>query len=237
MAETHTAIIYGRVSTREQAESGLGLKAQQQACADYAKTRGWYDAYYQDAGVPGSVHPSDRTGLGAALQALKKGAAQTLIAQRVDRLGRRASDVIQLAETADKEGWNLVVLDLGLDTSTPTGRMMLTVIAGVAEMERSLISVRTKEALAEAKKQGTRLGRPARRDQYAESIRKFIHFYHKQGIGTTEIARNLNIHNAAPLGSGKKWYPSSVAAVLRTNKNDQIAQNSIDRKTSENQKK
>jgi DNA invertase Pin-like site-specific DNA recombinase len=65
-----------------------------------------------------------------------------------------------LAERADREGWRLVVLDVQLDTASPTGRLVLTMMAGVAEFERRRIGERTRDALAVRKAQGVRLGRP-----------------------------------------------------------------------------
>src|SRR5437870_13276846 len=63
-------------------------------------------------------------------------------------------------ERSRREGWSLVALDLGVDTSTPSGEMMANVLATFAQFERRLISQRTKEALAQKRAQGVRLGRP-----------------------------------------------------------------------------
>ncbi len=63
-------------------------------------------------------------------------------------------------EDARKEGWALVILDLGVDTTTPSGEMIANVMATFAQFERRLIGQRTKDALAVKKRQGVRLGRP-----------------------------------------------------------------------------
>ena len=113
-----------------------------------------------DVGVSGTVAPDDRPGLGSALAALDAGEADVLIAASLSRIGRRTADVLALVDRA-AAGWHLVVLDLALDTSTPTGEFALTMLAAVAQLERRQTSERTTAALAAAKARGQRLGRPA----------------------------------------------------------------------------
>ncbi len=68
--------------------------------------------------------------------------------------------MLRLADLAHEQGWALVILDLRIDTTTPTGRMMLTVLAAVAQLERDLTAERTTAALQAAKRRGQRLGAP-----------------------------------------------------------------------------
>jgi DNA invertase Pin-like site-specific DNA recombinase len=72
----------------------------------------------------------------------------------------RAPCTAGLMEAARREGWALVILDLGVDTTTPSGEMIANVMATFARFERRLIGQRTKDALAVKKRQGARLGRP-----------------------------------------------------------------------------
>ena len=83
-----------------------------------------------------------------------------LIVVGVDRLGRRASDVLHIAEDLDARGVRLHLLREGIDTSTATGRMVLGVMASLAQMERELLIERTQDGLARARRAGKRLGRP-----------------------------------------------------------------------------
>ncbi len=96
-----------------------------------------------------------------ALRDLDNGTAAVLIVASLSRLGRSTRDVLDLAARADADGWALAILDLNLDTATPTGRFTLTMLAAVAQLERDQTSERTAAALAAKKTQGHRLGRPA----------------------------------------------------------------------------
>lgn len=94
----------------------------------------------------------------ALLNSLSNG--DTLVVYALDRLGRRALEVAQLAEKVSKEGVRLVVTTLQIDSSTTTGQMMLTVMAFLAQMERETLQERTRAGVAAARKRGKRLGRP-----------------------------------------------------------------------------
>ncbi len=164
-------LAYIRVSTTEQADSGLGLAAQRAAIQAEAERRGWnLLGIYEDAGASGKS-VSNRPGLDSALSALRSGRAEALVVAKLDRLSRSLLDFAALMETARKEGWALVALDLGVDTTTPSGEMVASVMATFAQFERRLIGQRTKDALAIKKAQGVRLGRPrAVPDEVAERI-------------------------------------------------------------------
>jgi DNA invertase Pin-like site-specific DNA recombinase len=97
--------------------------------------------------------------LASALESLRKGDAEVLIASNVSRLSRSIGDLVGLIAEADKRGYSVVALDTGLDTSTPAGRMVFQMLGVAAEYERAMTSDRTKKALARAKAKGTQLGR------------------------------------------------------------------------------
>lgn len=84
----------------------------------------------------------------------------TLVVSKLDRLGRSTLDVLSVFARVHECGGNIKVLDLGLDTSTPMGKFMLTVLLGFAELEREMIRQRTRDGLAAAKAKGVTLGRP-----------------------------------------------------------------------------
>src|SRR3989454_2258717 len=151
---------YVRVSTDEQAVSGLSLEAQEAEIRAWAGARGYrVVATYSDLGISGSVAPEARAGLTAALTAVRAGAG-TLMVAKLDRLSRSLLDFAGLMESSRREGWGLVALDLGVDTATPQGEMMANVMATFAQFERRLIGQRTRDALAVKRAQGQRLGRP-----------------------------------------------------------------------------
>src|SRR5437899_1394000 len=130
----HLAASYGyvRVSTDEQAVSGLGLEAQEAAIRRGAELRGYaVVATFAGLGVSGSVAPEARPGLTAALAAVRAGAG-TLMVAKLDRLSRSILDFAGLMKSSPRERWGLVALDLGVDTATPQGEMMANVMATFA---------------------------------------------------------------------------------------------------------
>ena len=99
---------------------------------------------------------------------------------KLDRLSRSLLDFAALMEQARKRGWNLIALDLGVDTSTPAGEMMASVLATFAQFERRLIGQRTKDALAVKRAQGVVLGRP--REIPGSTVER-IRELHDAGLG------------------------------------------------------
>jgi len=208
-----TAVVgYVRVSTTEQAESGAGLEAQRAAIRVEVRRRGWRLArMYEDAAASGKSMDR-RPGLQEALAAVERGDATALVVAKLDRLSRSLLDFASLMERSRRRGWQLVALDLGVDTTTPSGALMANVLASFAEFERRLIGQRTRDALAVRRSQGVKLGRfKGVPDKLAVRVRKM----HAGGQGLNEIARVLNEEGIATAQGGKRWYPSSVRSILR----------------------
>ena len=145
----NSALIYTRVSTSEQGESGLGLDVQVARCEGYAK-RIEADVVDVMREVQSAKNMTKRPLLLNCLARLKSGEADVLIVAKLDRLSRSVIDLCSLLEQSEKEGWSLVLIDLGIDTTTPAGRVQAQVIAAFAEYERRLNSQRTKEAMKAA---------------------------------------------------------------------------------------
>ena len=159
---TDRVVGYVRVSTDEQATSGLGLEAQRAAIADRVRTPG-LGAGRGLRGRRGQRQEHGRsTGPSRGPERRQEPRADALVVAKLDRLSRSLLDFAALMEDARKEGWALVILDLGVDTTTPSGEMIANVMATFAQFERRLIGQRTKDALAVKKRQGVRLGRPRR---------------------------------------------------------------------------
>lgn len=206
------AIGYVRVSTTEQSESGLGLEAQRQAIRAEAERQGWeLVAIHEDAGASGKAM-SGRTGLQNALQAVREQGDGVLVVAKLDRLSRSMVDFAKLMQVSQRQGWGLVALDLGVDTSTPSGEMMANVTATFAQFERRLIGQRTKEALAEKKRQGVKLGRPTVTSP--ETVAQ-VQAMRGEGLSLQKIADALNDSGVPTSQGGSKWYPSTVSAVLK----------------------
>jgi DNA invertase Pin-like site-specific DNA recombinase len=126
-----------------------------------------------------------------------------------------------LIEQAEDEGWSLVLLDFDVDTSKPTGRLVAHVLAAVAEFERQRIRERTKEALAQVKAQGTRLGRPR---QLPDDVVTRISQNRQDGLTLRAIADGLNDDGVATAQGGRQWWPATVRSVLQSAELDREAE-------------
>jgi DNA invertase Pin-like site-specific DNA recombinase len=210
-----------RVSTTEQAESGAGLAAQRVSIEAYAAHHGLLiDHWATDAGVSASLRPIDRPGLSEALTALATAHAGMLIVAKSDRIARRASDLLQLVDLAEHEHWQLVATDGSIDTATPHGKMMTTVMAAAAQLERDLIAQRTREGLAAKRDSGVRLGPPVRLN---EVIRQRVAEERRAGLTMAAIADRLT-EESVPTATGKaRWFPSTVKSVLMSLERDAYA--------------
>lgn len=202
---------YLRVSTEEQARSGLGMDAQREAIEAAAKARGWHVTWAVDDGYSGST--LKRPALATALAVLAAGEADGLVVSKLDRLSRSAQDFANTMADAKKQGWALVALDLGVDTTTPSGKLMAGVMAQFAEYERELISTRTKDALAAAKARGQRLGRPRAID--AALLARVVDL-HDSGLSLRAIAAALNDDQIPTVRGGRCWHPATIRGLLQS---------------------
>lgn len=205
------AITYRRVSTREQADTGHGLDAQATALDATIRAKGW-EHVADFADVHTGKTTSGRKHLQDALGMLERGEADALVCTKVDRLARSTIDFGRILRRANAQGWQLVVTDLAVDTSTPTGKMIANVVAALAEWEADTIADRTKVALAEVRKKGTRLGRPT---SIPERVRERI--VTMRGDHTLQqIADALNADGVPTARGGAKWHVSTVRYVVRS---------------------
>jgi DNA invertase Pin-like site-specific DNA recombinase len=201
---------YTRVSTSEQAESGLGLAAQREQIEEWAKRRGAeLLSIYEDAGASGKS--LNRPEVNKALALLDKGGADALVVAKLDRLSRSLSDFTRLMERSAKKRWSLVALDLGVDTTTPAGEMIANSVANFSQFERRLIGQRTKDALAVKKQQGVRLGRPR---TMAQATVDRIFEMQSAGVSIRKIAQRLTDDKVPTAHGGVRWYASTVQKVL-----------------------
>lgn len=156
-----TMIGYLRVSTEEQANSGLGLEAQRECIQRYTDAHGWDVIWYVDEGL--SAKSLDRPQLQAALTRLhvvpKRRDVDGIVVAKLDRLSRSVHDFSGILKLAAARRWSVVAIDLGVDTSTPTGKLVANVMMSVAEWEREVIGERTSAAMQAAKRQGRHMGR------------------------------------------------------------------------------
>ena len=130
-----------------------------------------------------------RTELETILSFIRPG--DTLVVVKLDRLGRATRDVLNLVHELDQKGASLRVLEPDISTAGPMGKVMLTVLGMVAEMELGFIKERQKAGIEKAKAEGVYKGRPVTLDH--EKIKAL----HAEGVGATELARTMGCSRGA----------------------------------------
>ena len=202
------AIGYTRVSTGAQGENGLGMDAQRTQLAAECERRDW-ELLDIEHDVASGKSTNGRHGLARAIGRIEAGEAEALVVTKLDRLARSSLDFARHVERARDEGWTLVILELALDTSTPMGKFTASVVAAMAELERDLISQRTKMALAEAKRQGRLIGRPGGKVESDAQTVALIKTLRGQRLSYRAIATELDAQSI-PAPRGRGWNQESV---------------------------
>jgi DNA invertase Pin-like site-specific DNA recombinase len=189
-----------------------------------------------DNGTSGKVPPRKRPAMARALTLIENGDADGILVLKLDRLSRSTRDVLDLVDDCRENGWRLVSVSENLDTGTAAGRLVVTVLAALAEMEREQTIERTKMALDSVARAGrarsryTPFGyrtadgdteqqkgdrRPLVPHAEEQRILERISALRDAGYGARRIARNLNENGRNPRGS-KPWTPENVASIVRT---------------------
>jgi DNA invertase Pin-like site-specific DNA recombinase len=132
-----------------------------------------------------------RMQLEAALEFMREGDA--LVVTKLDRLARSVPHLVEITKCLQANGIALVVLDLGMDTSTPSGKLVLTVIGAIGQFEREMMLERQREGIARAKADGKYKGRKPT----ARAKAKDVLALRDEGVGATEIAKRLGIGRAS----------------------------------------
>ena len=201
---------YVRVSTLEQALSGAGLAAQEAAITEAASRNGWHlVGIVRDAGASGK--DLDRPGLHEVLALAAASDVDALVVAKLDRLTRSLVGLSDLMDWAQQTGLALIALDLGLDTSTETGRLVARIMASVGEWERETISRRTRDAAAVRRERGDLMGLPGVRDTLPD-VAAQARAARDAGATWQSIADNLNAAAVPTVRGGALWRVSSVQA-------------------------
>jgi DNA invertase Pin-like site-specific DNA recombinase len=207
------ALGYVRVSTDEQAHSGGSLAGQETALRKHADNQGWDIEIISEPGVSGKSLTA-RPGITAALLRLSRGEADHLLAIGMDRISRSVRDVADLMDRSVRERWGLVTIRENVDTSTAMGRAMAQMAGVMAELERGLISERTKAGMAAKRAAGGPT--PGRRPTLASLVPAMRAAELKAaGVPLSEIGMTL-ADEGWLTGSGRDlWTESSVRSALR----------------------
>jgi DNA invertase Pin-like site-specific DNA recombinase len=176
--------IYARVSTTNH---GQDVGMQTRELRQFAEARGWTVAgEYIDAGVSGAK--DSRPELNRLMADAHKRRFDVVCVWRFDRFARSVSHLLRALETFKALGIDFVSYSEQMDTSTPAGKMVFTVLGAVAELERSLIVERVRAGLRNAKAKGKRLGRPRVIVDAAK-----ITALRSQGLSWTKIGKALGL--------------------------------------------
>ena len=220
--DNRNAIIYCRVSTNEQASSGLGLEDQQRRCIGYCQAQGWRVAgIFVDAGISAST--LTRPELDKAIASLTP--HSVLVVLKLDRLTRTVADLAPLSERIEAAQAEWASVQEKFDTSTATGRLMLRMMLELSQWEREVIGERTASALQQKKFRGERLGTTPLGYQTASdgkvvvdalgqaAVARARELRH-QGLTLRAIAKTLT-DEGHKTARGGKWAAETVSLILK----------------------
>lgn len=204
------AYCYARVSTQMQVEDGISLDAQEKQLRYAAESQGYEVEMLREEGRSGKSIKG-RPVLKKALEDLDNGKAQALFVTRLDRLARSTRDFLDIVDRSHKNGWRLALLDLGLDTATYQGRFVVTIMSAMAEMERGMISLRSRDVHQDRRNNGKVWGVDlGPLPLITETVIDRIINERNLGLSYKMIADNLNNSSVPTVLGGEKWYASTV---------------------------
>jgi len=196
------AALYMRVSTK-----GHGQTTETQALAlcEYAGHRGFeIIGEYRDEGISGSK--DSRPALDRLMKDARARKFDVVVVARFDRFARSVSHLLRALEELNHVGVDFVSLSESVDTSTPMGKMIFTVLGAVAELERNLIRERVQMGISRARKEGKQLGRPKRIFD-RETARTLV-----ETMSVRQAARQLGVSRGVVERTLSSTEPAQIAA-------------------------
>ena len=221
-----STLIYTRVSTDEQAAKGVRLEHQA------AKAQTYCDLYELTPYQIISDHAKSgrdlkRPGIQRVITLCRAKEVEHVIVYDLSRLTRSTRDLLYLIEEVfHKNGVSFHSIREMLDTGTPAGKLVLTILGAVNQMAREETSLKTKEALQYKIQHGGKVGRAPYGWKYVEGVlvedpyeivivKRILRNY-KRGVGYSAIARRLNKRKETSQ-TGKAWTPQMVLGIIQTN--------------------
>lgn len=206
--------MYLRVSTNEQAKDGYGLDTQERLLKAYIgsnEDKGWITSdslIYRDEGISGASNVSERPELSRLKEDVLAGKIDVLLVWKIDRLFRKTSYLLEFIELLKKHDINFVSKNEAIDLSSHTGKLVLTLLGAIAEMEREVIAERTSEGKISKALQGYFVygnhvpygykkeydgkgNRLVLDDEEAKIVQEIFELFTKEKKGTGEIASIL----------------------------------------------
>ncbi len=212
---------YVRVSTEDQAREGISLEAQQARVEAYCIAKGW-----ELLGVEAdsaSAKDMNRPGLQRCLQQLNAETVEALIIYKLDRLTRSVVDLNTLVALMERHHVALVSIEESLDATTPTGRLMMNLLASVSQWEREIIGERTKAAMGYLKARHRVYSRPVygynntdgtlHANEEEQAVIEQAKKWRAKGMTYRRIAASLNA-DGVPTKRGGTWQHTTVRYIL-----------------------
>lgn len=181
--KTKRAAIYVRVSTNEQ-----DTDLQETELREYVESRGWICVPYRDKGQSGTKN--DRPALSQLLNDLRRRKIDVIVVWALDRLARSLKQLLSIADECRLLDVDLVSLRQNIDSTLPAGRLTFQVLGAVAEFEREMLRERVKAGMAQARRAGKRVGRPALRHFSSEDLEQ-MQKLRANGTSIRKLANNF----------------------------------------------
>lgn len=222
------AVLYTRVSTAEQTREGVSLDAQEERLKDYCKLQGLdIVKIIREEGISAKKRLEDRPGGKVLFEKINSGEAKHVVALKLDRVFRNAIDALTVTQTLEEKGISLHLVDLGgisLNSGSAMGKMMLTFMAGMAEMESNLISERTKAGLSYKKDHKevysnlpygytNENNRLKENGQEIEAIKLIYAMKKNEGLSLRKIAAKLT-DKGYKTKKGGRWHANTIKKIL-----------------------
>lgn len=217
---------YCRASTDDQK---ITLQDQQDKIKNYCNYKGYkVIENYVDGGVSGSINAKDRPEMKKLLERLQKGEGDGLICTKIDRLSRSSGDFINIMNYFNKNNIQLIFLEPEIDTKSAIGKMILTIMSSVAELELNMIRQRTKDALKKKKEKGeaygqTPYGKTKTEDkklidnpEEQNNINLILKLYN-QGMSVINICNKLVMDKIKRKKDCFQWFPTQIHRILKDN--------------------
>ena len=179
------AALYLRVSTNKQS-----TELQRRELVEACERNGWeIVAEFADEGISGSKGRDKRPGLNSLMKGVVRREFQIVMVWSLDRMGRSLIDLVNILAELDAKNVGFYSHKQALDTTTPSGRLMFSIVGAMAEYEKSIIKERVVAGLEAAKAKGKKLGRPSKAKEKTPEIIKL----RQEGWGFTRIAKALSL--------------------------------------------
>jgi len=216
------AIVYCRVSTIRQSETGHSLDSQETQLAKMAEAEGYEVEIFREVANGGR---DTRPKLKRALLELNTGTTQALFVASIDRLARSTKHALAIAEQSNKASWRLVVENIGADTATTQGKFMFQLMAVIAELENNMISDRVKRQHQARRDRGVVWGvDQGYKGRLDPVIRGFIVAMREQGLTMREIQKACEDMGYKTATGKTTWQPRTIKQILDSPQSQQYKQ-------------